>query len=168
MKAQNFFRMATLFFVVGLGWGRAEAGVKKPNVLFLAVDDLNDWVGYLGGHPQASTPHIDSLAKEGVAFESAYCPAPVCGPSRTAVMYGIAPHRSGSYGHADIYDPSQRLPRERHPLNLVFQQNGYYTAGCGKIFHYREKRGWDQFVMYRKSTVTSSRVKYGGLSYGIG
>ncbi|MFK7790403.1 MAG: sulfatase, partial [Phycisphaeraceae bacterium] len=117
----------------------------RPNVLFIAVDDLNDWVGYLGGHPQSQTPNIDALAKQGFAFKYAYCPAPACGPSRTALMYGIAPHKSGSYGHHASYSPANLLDPSRLPMNLAFQNNGYYTAGCGKIFHYPEPRGWDVY-----------------------
>jgi hypothetical protein len=113
----------------------ADLAKTKPNVLFIAVDDLNDWVGCLEGHPQAHTPHIDKLAREGTAFVHAYSNASVCGPSRTALMYGISPHKSSSYGHYASYSPQLRLPEERLPLNLVFQKNGYYKAGCGKIFH---------------------------------
>lgn len=126
--------------------GAQDPPQKQPNVLFIAVDDLNDWVGHLGGHPQAHTPNIDALARQGVRFTHAYCPAPVCGPSRTALMYGIAPHKSGSYGHHSVYKPANLLPEERLPLNLALQKNGYYTAGCGKIFHYAEERGWDAYV----------------------
>lgn len=119
----------------------------RPNVLFIAVDDLNDWVGYLGGHPQGHTPNIDKLAGQGYAFKYAYCPAPACGPSRTALMYGVAPYKSGSYGHHAVYDPKNLIDRSQLPLNLAFQNNGYYTAGCGKIFHggYKEPRGWDLY-----------------------
>ena len=145
-----------------------ETSPAKPNVIFIAVDDLNDWVGYLGGHPQAQTPHIDALAEESFTFEHAYCPAPVCGPSRTALMYGIAPHQSGSYGHADIYNARKILPEERLPLNLVFQENGYYTAGCGKIFHYREERGWDDFRHHIEGTVPAEiTLRVGSLACGI-
>ena len=138
----------------------------KPNVLFIAVDDLNDWVGYLGGHPQAITPNIDRLASKGVAFEHAYCPAPVCGPSRTALMYGIAPHKSGSYGHANVYETRERIPG-RKPLNLVFQENGYYTAGCGKIFHFRETRGWDAYGSIKAKKLSGKTAKVGGLKYSM-
>ncbi|MDA1069733.1 MAG: sulfatase-like hydrolase/transferase, partial [Verrucomicrobia bacterium] len=57
-------------------------GQDRPNILFIAVDDLNDWVGHLGGHPQAKTPNIDRLAGRGVSFTKAYCNAPLCNPSR--------------------------------------------------------------------------------------
>ena len=60
----------------------------KPNVLFIAVDDLNDWIGCLGGHPQALTPNMDRLAKRGVLFTNAHCAAPACNPSRAAVFSG--------------------------------------------------------------------------------
>lgn len=148
----------------------ADSGPKKPNVLFIAVDDLNDWVGYLGGHPQGHTPNIDTLASEGAAFTHAYCPAPVCGPSRTALMYGISPHKSGSYGHHDIYTPGNLIPKEQLPLNLAFQNSGYYTAGCGKIFHYPEKRGWDEYRKQIKGVAQKTKEKLGEriqLGFGI-
>ena len=69
----------------------------KPNVLFISVDDLNDWIGCLGGHPQTKTPCIDRLAASGMLFTNAHCPAPACNPSRTAIMTGIAPNKSGVY-----------------------------------------------------------------------
>ena len=160
------FLAVGLCVVACLGNALAEEGTPtKPNVLFIAVDDLNDWVGYLGGHPQASTPHIDALAGQGVAFTHAYCPAPVCGPSRTALMYGIFPHRSGSYGHHAVYEPKNLLAKERLPLNLAFQENGYYTAGCGKIFHYPEPRGWD---IYKRSFPDIKRADNERLGEGIG
>ena len=73
----------------------ADAPANQPNVLFIAVDDLNDWVGCLGGHPQTKTPNIDRLAKSGVLFANAHCPAPACNPSRTAIFTGVPPYRSG-------------------------------------------------------------------------
>ena len=76
---------------------------KPPNVLFLAVDDLNDWVGCLGGHPQAKTPNIDKLARKGVLFEQAHCAAPLCSPSRTAIMTGLRPSTTGIYGNLNWF-----------------------------------------------------------------
>src|SRR5688572_17857046 len=74
-----------------------SADAAKPNVLFIAVDDLNHWVGHLGRNPQARTPNIDRLASRGVAFTRAYCAAPVCNPSRAALMSGLRPSTSGVY-----------------------------------------------------------------------
>ena len=71
------------------------AAAERPNVLFIALDDLNDWIGCLGGHPQAKTPNLDRLAASGVLFDNAHCPAPACNPSRTAIFTGISPHVSG-------------------------------------------------------------------------
>ncbi len=79
------------------------ANNARPNVLFLAVDDLNNWVGCLGGHPQAKTPNIDALAKKGVLFEQAYCAAPLCHPSRTAIMTGLRPSTTGVYGNLNWF-----------------------------------------------------------------
>ena len=70
---------------------------SKPNILFIAIDDMNDWTGFLGGHPQAKTPNMDALAKRGVNFTNAHCPAPGCSPSRNALLYGVEPFNSGLY-----------------------------------------------------------------------
>src|SRR6476620_12075149 len=70
----------------------------KPNVLFIAIDDLNDWVGCLRGHPQVKTPHIDALAARGTLFTNAHCQAPLCNPSRTSLLTGLRPSSTGIYG----------------------------------------------------------------------
>lgn len=106
----------------------------RPNVLFIAVDDLNDWVGCLGGHPQAHTPNIDRLAKRGMLFTNAHCPAPLCNPSRTAVMTGLLPSTSGVHGNEQDWHQSPYL-KGHSTLPRWFQEHGYFTAGCGKLFH---------------------------------
>ena len=73
------------------------AAGERPKVIFISIDDLNDWTSYLGGHPNGKTPNIDKLAASGVAFEHAYCTAPTCDAFRAALMTGIAPHTSGVY-----------------------------------------------------------------------
>jgi arylsulfatase A-like enzyme len=77
----------------------APAALSKPNVLFIAVDDLNDWVGCLGGNPDAKTPNIDRLARRGVVFTNAVCAAPACVPSRSSLMTGKKPADTGLYSN---------------------------------------------------------------------
>ena len=84
--------------------GRSES---KPNVLFIAIDDLNDWVGCLEGHPQVKTPNIDALAKRGVLFSNAHCQAPICNPSRVSLLTGVLPSTSGIY---DLDQPHHLSP----------------------------------------------------------
>ena len=69
----------------------------RPNVLFICLDDMNDWLGCYGGHPDAKTPNIDRLAKRGVLFTNAHCVSPICGPSRAAVLTGMRPEKTGVY-----------------------------------------------------------------------
>ena len=71
--------------------------VQPSNVLFICIDDLNDWTGFLGGHPDTKTPRLDQLASESVVFSRAYCPAPACNPSRAAILTGVRPSTSGVY-----------------------------------------------------------------------
>src|SRR5260221_10854995 len=73
---------------------------SRPNILFIAADDLNDWVGCLGGHPQVKTPHIDRLAARGTVFTNAHCQAPLCNPSRSSLLTGLRPSTTGVYGLA--------------------------------------------------------------------
>ena len=126
---------------------RSQA-MDRPNVLFIAVDDLNDWIGCLGGHPDAQTPHIDGLADRGMLFTNAYCPAPLCNPSRTAVMTGLRPSTSGVYWNSANRQHFRRLPATAEHVTLAqhFMQNGYRTLRAGKIFHYDDPASWDEVL----------------------
>lgn len=126
---------------------RAADSDPKPNILFIAIDDLNDWVGFLGGHPQARTPNIDRLAKRGTAFTRAYCPAPACLPSRAATMTGVAPYRSGCYVNASNQTWQTILLPKADTLPAHLRANGYETAGAGKIYHHYQNHpgSWDDF-----------------------
>ena len=107
---------------------------ERPNVLFIAVDDLNDWIGVLGGHPQAKTPHMDRLAKRGVLFSNAHCQAPVCNPSRASVMTSLYPSTSGIYFlNPDIVESP--VASKNIVMPKRFQQEGYNVFAAGKIFH---------------------------------
>ena len=113
-----------------------QAPQSPPNVFLIMVDDLNDWVGYLGGHPQALTPNIDRLARRGVAFHNAHTNAPLCGPSRSSMLTGLRPSSSGIYFH--INDQSLVTHSEEQQIKLLpgyFKDQGYKTLAVGKIFH---------------------------------
>ncbi len=109
-----------------------EAPPRRPNVLFIAVDDLNHWVGYLGRNPQTKTPHIDRLAARGVWFTRSYCAAPLCSPSRAALMSGLRPGATGAYLNGS--DWRSAIP-EGITLPSAFRKAGYYVSGAGKIYH---------------------------------
>lgn len=115
----------------------------KPNVLFIALDDLNDWTGCLGGHPQARTPNIDRLARSGMLFNNAHCAAPSCNPSRTAIFTGLAPWRSGLVINGqkmrEVLPDAELLPH-------YFSRHGYWSAGSGKMLHYIiDAPSWDDY-----------------------
>ncbi|MCS7025257.1 MAG: sulfatase [Bryobacteraceae bacterium] len=111
--------------------GAAAAG--RPNVLFLSVDDMNDWVGCLEGYPGVRTPHLDALARRGVLFRNAHCTAPLCNPSRTALLTGLRPDTTGIYNNEQYLRPN--LPQVV-TLPVHFKKDGYYVAGVGKVFHH--------------------------------
>jgi arylsulfatase A-like enzyme len=117
----------------------------KPNVLFIAIDDLNHWVHYLGRNQQALTPNLDRIARRGVRFTHSYCAAPVCNPSRAALMSGLLPSTSGVYDNST--DWRQLIP-ENLPLTTQFRKGGYWVAGAGKIYHdsYRRDSEWDAYL----------------------
>lgn len=106
----------------------------KHNVLFIVVDDLNDWVGCLGGHPQAQTPNIDRLAAKGTLFSNAHVQAPLSNPSRSSVLTGYRPSSTGIYGLAPGIR-SVDATRNCVTIPQYFQAQGYFTASYGKIFH---------------------------------
>lgn len=116
----------------------------RPNVLFIAVDDLNDWISCLGGHPDCKTPNIDAIADRGVLFTRAYCSAPACNPSRASLMTGIRPSTSGVYLNSQPWRPA--MP-DAVTLSQHFMQHGYRVVGGGKIFHgrYRDGASWHEY-----------------------
>ena len=137
------YRLRILFLALVVSMVSATAFADKPNVLFIAMDDLNDWVGCLGGHPQTRTPNLDRLAASGVLFTNAHCAAPACNPSRTAIFTGISPHRSGLYQNGqkmrDVLPNAELLPK-------TFSRAGYWSAGSGKMLHYFiDARSWDEY-----------------------
>jgi arylsulfatase A-like enzyme len=114
----------------------APTSKRPPNYLFIAIDDLNDWIGVLGGHPQAKTPNIDRLAKRGVLFANAHTQAPLCHPSRASLLSGLRPSTTGLY----TLQPGVRaVPALKHRVMLpkYLEQHGYATFSTGKLYHDR-------------------------------
>ncbi len=112
---------------------------EKPNILFIAIDDQNDWIGCLGGHPEVKTPNIDKLAERGTVFLNAHCQAPLCNPSRTSLMTGLRPSSTGVCGlspwfrNLDDFKDIVSLPQ-------YLKKHGYKTFTTGKIYHGRYGR----------------------------
>ncbi len=133
----------TLWVLFGCDSQKPESVISKPNVLFIAIDDLNDWLGCMGGHPNAKTPNMDRLASQGVLFTNAHCQAPLCGPSRASLMTGLRPSTTGIYGMID--DDMIRADNETTEdiifLPEYFKNYGYYTMGIGKLFHHHAPEG---------------------------
>ena len=144
--------------VVCLSANSIAGAEKRPNVLFISVDDLNDWVGCLGGHPQATTPNIDRLAASGMLFTNAHCAAPACNPSRTAIMTGIAPNKSGVYNNRqamrEVLPDAELIPK-------YFSRHGYWSGGSGKILHYfTDARSWDAYFPPKETEDPFPRTLY--------
>ncbi len=123
------------------------AAADKPDVLFIAVDDLNDWVTNLGGHPQTKTPNIDRLVARGTSFTNSHCAAPACNPSRAALMSGLRPWQTGIYTNGD---PAAGVLKDTNTINRHFMAQGYNTLGGGKIYHNINAEGrtdtWNEWV----------------------
>ena len=118
----------------GLTASVGTEAADKPNVLLIAVDDLNDWIGCMGGHPQAKTPNIDRLAARGVLFTNSHCQSPVCNPSRASLMTSLYPSTSGIYFlNPDLKESPVAVKSTLMPQR--FEQEGYYVTGAGKLFH---------------------------------
>ena len=111
------------------------AGVDiRSNVLLIAVDDLNDWVGCLGGHPQTVTPNIDRLAERGILFSNAHCQGTMCNPSRISLLWGRRPSSTGFYDNRYPILKEAEFLKQHVNLPAHFVANGYTTLSSGKIF----------------------------------
>ncbi len=125
----------------------ASPAAEHPDILFIAIDDLNDWTSALGGHPQARTPNLDRLMARGVTFTNSHCAAPACNPSRAALMSGLRPHETGIYTNGD---PASGVLRDTPTLNRHLMAGGYRTVGGGKIYHNQAAEGrkdsWTEWV----------------------
>ena len=142
----NFWAIALVFFAFSCRSGQKPVtSDRPPNILFIVVDDLNDWTGIHNGHPQSLTPNLDQLANRGIFFNKAYCAAPACNPSRVAVLTGLSPSTSGIYYN----EQSMRLAiPDVITIPQYFKTHGYMALGSGKIFHRLcpDSLSWDEYA----------------------
>lgn len=149
----NSFSMTASWFVKNLilicaaSTAFALPGIAKdsrPNILFIAIDDLNDWIGCMGGHPNTKTPHLDRLARQGVLFTNASTPSPACVPTRCAIMTGKAPATTGLYNNSDGHHRQYDDLKDLVTIPQYFSQNGYKSWGAGKLFHHFYDADYDE------------------------
>ncbi len=143
---KNFYSIKQYILVLlGLlvgytGYGQRCTPDEKPNILFIAVDDMNDWVGFLDGNPgmKIHTPNIDRFAASSMIFTNAHTPAPACAPARTAILTGVHHARSGVgnvyWGDGPKWREFPAL-KDVETLEQFFKNRGYKTLGAGKIYH---------------------------------
>ncbi len=129
---------------------------KKPNILFIAIDDLNDWTGSMGGNAQSVTPNLDRLAASGVLFTNAQCAAPACNPSRAALMTGIRPSTSGVYQNAQPWRQSKVLAKAL-TLPQWLMIHGYSARASGKIYHgnFPDPKSWQEYWPSQQQNIPS-------------
>ena len=116
---------------------------NPPNVLLIMIDDLNDCIETLKGHPQNLTPNMRKLALSGVAFLNAHTNAPMCGPSRSSMMMGVYPHHSQNFFQAPWFN--NPVLKNTRTLSEQFRKAGYQTLGTGKVLHHLKTENWDHY-----------------------
>ena len=141
-RSGTLFFACWLFFFVGNGAASEE---QRPNILFIAIDDLNDWTGTYGGHPQTKTPNLDRLAARGMQFNNAHCQSPICGPSRNSLLTGILPSTSGLYFLKPLSIRATDTLKKAVTLPQYFLQHGYQTMAAGKVFHGNDEISFPEF-----------------------
>ncbi len=140
------------------------AAADRPNVLFIAIDDLNQWVGHLGRSPQAKTPNLDRLAASGITFTAANCAAPACNPSRAALMSGLRPSTTGVYDNGQNWMPV--IPQDK-TLTTQFLKAGYNVYGAGKIYHANAHRP-GEWTEYHKGAPDPNNLHPTAKDRGVG
>lgn len=153
------FRLFRLHLVLALV-ALSSFAESKPNVLFISIDDLNDYISPLDNHPGIKTPNFDRLAQRSVTFSNAHCAAPACHPSRVAVMTGVHPTTSGIYrnlfgAHGPRWRHESEALADAVVLSQHFRDHGYYAAGAGRFS-----------TPYNGLPVTRKTIRRRGMSIG--
>ncbi len=122
----------------------SQSDISKPNVLIISIDDLNNWIEPMGGHPQAKTPNLSRFAENAVTFKNAFCSSPACNPSRTALFSGKDPYITGLYNNPQVW---RDVVGDEIMMPEFFRNNGYSVMGAGKIYHGNmpDQRSWDEY-----------------------
>lgn len=158
MRFRKTFSLA-LFLIASFSGASITAAEskQKPNVLLIIADDLNDWIGPLGGHPQAKTPNLDKLAARGLTFHNAYITAPICNPSRASFLTGRRPFTTGIYNNQQ---PAMPHVPARVPIHDYLREHNYTSLAVGKIYHYRayRKEHWDDVAYFTDDTLPNSQA----------
>ena len=133
MKSHIFFYVIIIFGFITCTQEKQVS--KKPNILFIGIDDLRPELGCYGSDVAVS-PNLDKLASQGLLFENAYCQQSICGPSRASLLTGIRPESSGVFHN---YIKFRVANPDVVTLPQHFKNNGYETVYTGKIFHHGDK-----------------------------
>ncbi|TRX71881.1 sulfatase [Carboxylicivirga sp. M1479] len=181
LLSNSIYYVCTLYLlamVAGCGDKSKELSqdTNQPNVLFISVDDLNDWIGLLGdqGHSDVKTPNLDRLARRGVYFSNNHANVPVCTPSRLGVMTGLSAVSTGCYSNTSGVQ-NKNLWNETLALPALFRLNGYHTMACGKIeghacydieIDHPEQKMWDERAP-RSFNMTDDLMKDGDGYNGV-
>ncbi|QBY04215.1 DUF4976 domain-containing protein [Thalassotalea sp. HSM 43] len=150
---------AAAFTVVALpAYASNDAPIdeQRPNVLFVIVDDLNDYLGTFGGHPQSKTPNIDRFAEQATQFSNAHTNVPVCSPSRSSLFTGVYPHDSRDFGWTRL--KKQHVLKNNKTFLQQFRENGYQMYGTGKLLHHNDLKYWHEWGV-------EERINYGPHAY---
>ena len=151
-------KLLSLFVLCSFISSITHAADSRPNILFIAIDDQNDWIGCMGGHPQVKSPAIDALAKRGTLFANAHCQAPLCNPSRSSLLTGLRPSSTGICGLAPGIREVEQT-KQHITLPQTFTTAGYFTSTSGKIYHDGSMRGGDQKAEFNEWTKVAGMPK---------
>jgi len=136
--------------------------IDKPNILFVSIDDLNDWNQPLGGNNQVHTPFLNHFSKQSVNFTKNYCTSPGCNPSRATMITGLHTYNSGMYSN---YQDWRKVPKMSESVTLpeYFKNNGYITAGAGKIYHYSQVHpdSWNHYFPSQSNNMPKNYIPEG-------
>lgn len=165
LSLPNFF----LLLVLGMAFSmEATQAEERPDVLFIAIDDMSDAISLLSSEKAIPTPHLERLASLGMSFSRAYCASPACNPSRVATLTGLRPTTSGVYGNKS--DWRGALP-DRKTIFQQFREAEYRVTGAGKIFHhhldgaFHDEESFETFTPMRKQLYPGKKLN-GAPEYG--